>query len=364
MTRRPELRALTSVRGLAAWLVVLFHIRGSIIGLPPLAVSILSKGYLAVDFFFLLSGFVIWLSWGEKLRDGGLAAIPGFLHKRIARIWPLHAFILACTVALALLLLATGRHDSVEYPFHLLPLHVLLMQNWGFTETLAWNGPSWSISTEMAAYLLFPMLVMTIDLRRLHAITLGAMIVGLAMILNAVCAHAGNTTLNYDIVRFGLVRCLIEFGAGTSCCALWLRLRARPIAPALVLTAIAAAIAYLWASGLPEALAVPLLFASILLLLALTSQLRGNPLNTTVLHYFGEISYATYLSHLVLFVTFKLALVTNPTAIPTPLVALYLSIVLLASVVLYHFVERPAQAYINGLTLRIPGMRKARPLAR
>ena len=59
---RPELRALTSVRGVAAWMVVLYHIRLTIDGLPQAWVHVFAKGYLAVDFFFLLSGFVIWLS--------------------------------------------------------------------------------------------------------------------------------------------------------------------------------------------------------------------------------------------------------------------------------------------------------------
>jgi peptidoglycan/LPS O-acetylase OafA/YrhL len=83
-----ELRTLTSLRGIAAWFVVLYHIRLSIAGLAPGAVAFFAKGYLAVDFFFLLSGFVIWLSWGDRLRKERWRAVPGFLHKRLARIWP------------------------------------------------------------------------------------------------------------------------------------------------------------------------------------------------------------------------------------------------------------------------------------
>lgn len=94
MTARHELRALTGMRGIAAWLVVLYHIRLSVAGLPHSVVAVLAKGYLAVDFFFLLSGFVIWLSWGERLRRGGIGAVPGFLWRRLARIWPLHLFML------------------------------------------------------------------------------------------------------------------------------------------------------------------------------------------------------------------------------------------------------------------------------
>ncbi|MFN5779758.1 MAG: acyltransferase, partial [Novosphingobium sp.] len=59
--RTGHLDALTGIRGLAAWLVVLYHIRLSLTALLPGEVIVaLAKGYLAVDLFFMLSGFVIW----------------------------------------------------------------------------------------------------------------------------------------------------------------------------------------------------------------------------------------------------------------------------------------------------------------
>jgi len=74
-----ELRALTAARGVAAWLVVLYHIRLSIAGLPAPLVATLGKGYLAVDFFFLLSGFVIGYAyddrWG-KMTIGKFFKVP------------------------------------------------------------------------------------------------------------------------------------------------------------------------------------------------------------------------------------------------------------------------------------------------
>ncbi|KQS01784.1 acyltransferase [Sphingomonas sp. Leaf357] len=358
MSGKPELRALTSVRGIAAWFVVLYHIRLSVAGLPAAWVAVFAKGYLAVDFFFLLSGFVIWLSWNEKLRAGGFSAVPGFLRKRIARIWPLHLFVLGGTVALALLLLATGRHDAAKYPFDLLPLHVLLLQNWGFTDRLAWNDPSWSISAELGAYLLFPWLTLAIDWRRVPSWAIVIALVALALILDAVFARSGQASLGYDIARFGLIRCLIEFAAGTAICALWLRFRDRPARPAALSAAVAVILALSWDTVLPEPLAVPLLFGALLLALALTSGMRRNPLDTLALHYLGEISYATYLGHFMLFVAFKLVLVDDAHAIHPLLIALYLALVLGSSIALYHLVERPAQRWINGLDLRI---RKPRP---
>jgi peptidoglycan/LPS O-acetylase OafA/YrhL len=347
VSARAELRALTSVRGIAAWFVVLYHIRLSIAGLPAAGVGFFAKGYLAVDFFFLLSGFVIWLRWGATLHDRGLRAVPGFLRKRIARIWPLHLFMLACAVVLALLLAATGRAEPDNYPFGQLPLHILLLHNWGFTDQLTWNDPSWSISAEWGAYLLFPLFAMAIDWRQVPSWGLGMAIVACCAVLHLAMARAGAPTLGTDIWRFGLLRCLTEFAAGTAVCALWQRWRAAPAMPAAFAALAAGCVATLWALGVPETLAVPLLFAAALLALALSSGLRGNPLENAALHYFGEISYATYLGHFLLWIVFKLVLVSDPRNVSAPLIALFLLLVLASSMALYHLIERPAQRLIN-----------------
>lgn len=347
-----DLRALTGMRGIAAWFVVLYHIRLSIAGLPPGWVAVFAKGYLAVDFFFLLSGFVIWLSWGERLRSGGVRAVPGFLWRRVARIWPLHLVMLAAAVLLALALAATGRRDPADYPFAELPLHIFLIQNWSFTDHLAWNDPSWSISAEFAAYLLFPAITLSLDWRRVPGIVILAVLAALFVLLDA--AMAGSPSLGTDIWRFGLVRCLIEFSAGTATCALWLRWQGRTIPAVLAIIAAAGLIGGCIRGAIAETLAVPPALAALLLALALTSSRRGNPLASAPLHFLGEISYATYLGHFLLFVVFKLALVDDPRAIPAPLILLYLALVLGSSIALYHGVELPAQSWLR----RLPGRLK------
>ncbi|TXC69975.1 acyltransferase [Sphingomonas ginsenosidivorax] len=385
-----ELRPLTSIRGLAAWFVVLYHIRLSIAGLSDWARAIFAKGYLAVDFFFLLSGFVIWLTWHERL--GGRGSTTVFLRKRIARIWPLHIVMLAAAVAVALLIKATGRAVPSDYPFAELPLHVVLVQNWGFTDRLAWNDPSWSISTELGAYLLFPLLVRSVDWRRLPTLALLTIAAAILLLLHLAMAAP---TLGTDIPRWGLLRCLTEFTTGTIVCALWLRWRGRR--STLPVAAAGVALLLTWAGGTPETLVIPAAFACLLLVLALTAaspapfvlseveaqrtistspigtgalRLRsgrtgvgrhGNPLEGRALHYLGEISYATYLSHFVLWTMFKLAFVNDANAVPPLLIALYLALVMASSVALYHLVERPAQRWINGrATGRSPAKAGAR----
>jgi peptidoglycan/LPS O-acetylase OafA/YrhL len=346
------------VRGIAAWFVVFFHIRKSIADLPDAAMSVLAKGYLAVDFFFLLSGFVIWMVWGERVRLGGLASVPGFLQRRVARVWPLHLFMLAFAVALAAVLELTGRGND-HFPWHELPLHVLLLQNWGFTEHLTWNDPAWSISCELGAYLLFPLLALAIDWRRVPSWAVLASIAALLALLHSIFASRGATALGQEIPSLGLIRCILEFACGTGVAALWLRWRDAWRTPALASSGLAVALAVAWAMGLPETIAAPALFAALLLALALTSARAGNPLEAGWIHYLGEISYATYLSHYLLWFAFKLAFVEDAHAVGWPLVAAFLALVLMASIALYHLVERPAQRLVNGL--RLPSARAPVP---
>lgn len=355
LTSDGDLRPLTAVRGIAAWMVVLYHIRLSIAGLPPAGVAALSKGYLAVDFFFLLSGFVIWLRYADRLRGRGLVGIGDFLRRRIARVWPLHVAILGYAVAVALLLAATGRHDPQAFPFAQLPLHLLLIQNWGFADDLTWNVPAWSISCEAAAYLLFPALIAVVDWRRMLTAVILLSLAGLFGLLHLAMSWGGAGRLGDMIPVFGVLRCLIEFTAGTACCALWMRWRPRGRIMLVRALAIGTGLSIAALAGLlPETLAIPAGFSALLIAVALSAGLPRNPLDHPLLQYLGEISYATYLSHFMLFFSFKLAFVADAHAVPIGQVIAYLVLVLIVSIALYHLVERPAQRAINRPRRRRP----------
>jgi len=345
---RADLPALTGIRGIAAWLVVLYHCRlAAGDQLPDLVQAVLAKGYLAVDLFFILSGFVLWLNYAERLRSAGPAAVPQFLARRLARIWPLHAAILAGAILLAGTLAISGRPDE-RFPWHELPLHLLLMQNWGFTERLSWNDPAWSISCEWAAYLLFPLLALSVDWRRLSTASLILLIAGLSLALHFIMVWGGATIMDNHITRLGLFRALFEFAIGTILCALWMRWGGRPVLPLAVSAGLGLVLATTAFVGLvPETLAVPPVFACLLTVLALTASRPANPLGWRPIHYLGEISYATYLLHFLLFLAFKLLFVSQPGEIPLGLLAAYLLLTLLGSVLLHHLLERPAQRMLN-----------------
>ncbi len=349
---RNELRALTGARGIAAWFVVLYHIRGAISGVPATGLAILAKGYLAVDFFFLLSGFVIWLTWHDRLRERGAVL---FLRKRIARIWPLHLVMLGFGVVLALLLLATGRADPVAFPFWELPVHLLLLQEWGLTDRLSWNVPAWSISAEAAAYLLFPLVLALIDWRRWSTPLLVAVVAALLGGLHLAMRNAAS--LGTDIPSFGTLRCLVEFGVGSIVAALWFR---RPGASPWPWLVSSGALLSLWIVGAKETLIVPAGLAALLMSFALSAERAGNPLEGRTVNWLGRISYATYLGHFLLWRAFKLAFVNDVTTIPPSNIIAFLLLVLASSALLYHLVERPAQRLLARDCSRSPAGQRER----
>ena len=355
-----QLDALTGIRGLAAWLVVFFHIRVTMAGyLPGGVLAVADHFNLAVDLFFILSGFVLWYNYATRLRQGTAQAIADFWWRRVARIWPLHALVLTAFVGFAMAVWLTGR-DTGDYPFTQLPLHYLLMQNWGFTPRLTWNDPAWSISAEMGAYILFPLAVRLLRWDHMPSLVLVGAVIVLLGSLGMAALLTGQESLGADVPLLGLRRCLVEFTSGNILCVLWQRWRASTVAaPLSGLAALALLAAGAW-TGANDALWAPSMLFTALLALACDKGAVARLLASRPLVWLGEISYSTYLAHFLLFVLFKLAFVGPDLALDWPRLTLYALLVMGASVVLYYGVERPAQAWLNA---RRPAWLTRRPAA-
>jgi peptidoglycan/LPS O-acetylase OafA/YrhL len=333
-----ELLALTSIRGIAAWWVVLFHLRLLLAAwLPDAAIRLLGQGNLAVDLFFILSGFVIALNYGDHLA-GDWRATGDFLFRRFARIYPLHLLILAGFAAYAGAAILFGSatwHD--QNPGYFLA-SLFLVQNWGFFGALEWNVPAWSISTEAMAYLLFPILLRLFAAARRPTWRLAAAVLLLGLAIPAFFAATG-TSFPDDVPQTGLFRCLVQFGMGMLLYELYRRLRGSNLGWPLIGTAAALGLAYAVA-GVPV---VSLAWAALVLGLALG---RDGLLGAPVLVWLGRISYATYLCHYLALTIFKYLFVAEGRPVPPALLALYLVAVLAASALLYHGLERPAQRWL------------------
>ena len=225
-----ELLALTSIRGIAAWWVVLFHLRLLLVPwLPRAAIGLLDQGNLAVDLFFVLSGFVIALNYGERLA-ADWRATGDFLFRRFARIYPLHLLILLGFAAYfgAAILFGSATIERQDPGYFLASL--LLVQNWGVLHALKWNVPAWSISTETCAYLLFPILLRFAAPARLPSWLLAALVLLLGLSVPLFFAATGYDFPN-AVPETGLFRCLVQFAIGVLLFELYRRLRGRRLAP-------------------------------------------------------------------------------------------------------------------------------------
>ncbi len=159
-SRVKAIHSLTSLRGILALWVLLYHFWDIVIQFFPIAInlkSFMESGPLAVAGFFILSGYVLSYNYARRFINSSNADYFDFLRARIARIYPVHLF----TLFLTLVLWVLARRSGVSIPNSSYSLstfieNLFLIQAWVPTFQFTWNYPAWSISSEWFAYLLFP----------------------------------------------------------------------------------------------------------------------------------------------------------------------------------------------------------------
>jgi peptidoglycan/LPS O-acetylase OafA/YrhL len=297
----PRYVVLDSLRGLCAMFVAIYHSR---INSHVWGSSFVEDSYLFVDFFFVLSGFVIAANYQHRLRDG--ADIVAFMKLRWWRLYPLHLALLLAFVALEVAEAlvfdgaiggargnAFGPSRSVES----IPTNLLLIHSLGVHDSLTWNYPSWSISTEFYTYLLFAIVVVLTSARVVPV----ALTVALCAPVALGVLHSGAIGASWD---YGLLRCVYGFACGV---VVWNLDRRYPVsraiaprfATALELACAAGAFAYVAAAeSLRATLAAPLVFAVCIRVFAaergrVSAQLARRPILLL-----GAWSYAIYMVHL------------------------------------------------------------------
>jgi len=154
---KAKLPALTGVRALAALMVLALHAGQNF----PQFLSnnvFVQHGYLGVDLFFILSGFIIAHVYLYELVPVRGKALRVFLWHRFVRLFPAHATVLLVLVMLVIASRSAGieLNQPQNWSYYDLPWHFLMVHAWGTTDIAGWNTPSWSISAEWFAYLLFP----------------------------------------------------------------------------------------------------------------------------------------------------------------------------------------------------------------
>ncbi len=210
--------ALTGIRAFAALLVLVVHTNQKFPSYVSAHVDFLHRGYLGVDLFFILSGYIIAHVYLQAIAKPNARNIRIFLWHRFIRLFPAHAAVLIGLIALVLVGRAVGvpfRADE-GWSFSELPWHILMLHAWGTVDTMGWNSPSWSISAELFAYLLFPALALCL-IRAPRPVALVLALVALAGFV-IVFEFAGWRVKTAWLGPPALIRVCAEFLCGACLC--------------------------------------------------------------------------------------------------------------------------------------------------
>lgn len=301
-------------------------------------VPVLNQGWLFVDLFFVLSGYVIAAVHAES--DATPAAARRFLIRRFFRLYPLHI----ATLGAALLL--DWQDGTAGLPGYglMVGMNLTMTQAWGIAPVSVLNVPSWSISTEWAAYLLFAWICLVTPSLRRRVQLIGA--IGLASLVCLVVWR--NASLDGDLL-FRLPRCLVSFALGS---ATWAWCRGRPAigsraAAALQCLIAVAMFVVVGAAGREPhvTLLMPVLSAAMIVAMVRDPGSAARKLlELPVPQWLGRCSYSIYLLHMPLFKALALATPggwpTNPTSANLWIIAA-LSVLFAAAALSYAYIERP-----------------------
>jgi len=354
------LPALTSLRFLAAAYVLAFHFGGYELSRAAMPGAVF-LGYSGVTFFFLLSGFILAYNY-QRVDLSERPALVRFLRARVARVYPV--YLLALAVGLPWFVAWTLK----EAP----PLQTLMASSvvlaplglhaWVPGAACALDCPSWSVSTELFFYAVFPLLLPLV-LRRPGATALAtlaawATAVTLSILawnryapgLSLIAPTTDAAMLLSQAIKYNPLLRLPEFVAGLLLFALWRRVRP-PVWGLLTGAGVAAAALVASVGTIPEVLThnglTALVWAPVILAGA---AIRSGPLTAGWFVFLGRISFALYLLHVpayALVSSLDRALLAGRLAgIPWLVVTLAALLSLAAAAAVHLWVEEPARRRI------------------
>lgn len=293
MAKKQKLLALESLRGFAALAVALYHFSyGSLLSDN----AFIRHSYLMVDFFFVLSGYVIALNYAGRLSTA--ADIARFQRRRFWRLYPLHLFTLLIFLGIECLKYLFEQRTGIvsnspafevsgatAFLANLFLLQGVVMSQPSF------NIPSWSISVEFWTYLIFALSIGFLRFRmRICLLVAGAAMIGLFAL------EGGR--LETDPI-FAIVRCVYSFFLGAFAASLPFKPSANWAAP-LAACSLALVVVVIWGLGGTQAeILLPLLFAVAVVAVAGLGEDTGlrRFLEWPFFVWLGTISYSVYLTH-------------------------------------------------------------------
>jgi len=337
------LNRLTGIRAIAALFVVLLHYSDSVSKLFPIFGAfrfVYIAGGMGVDLFFILSGFILSHNYLHQFHRVSLHDYRRFLEARLARVYPVHfATLLFLSVIVVIAALAGKPMNGTHYGISRWLENLMLLQSWpGFGDSLSWNYPACSVSSEWFAYLLFPLLAPFIIRARKPAIWAAA---SLALFAVPACAgwiREGNPS-NWAILRVSA-----EFLYGAFLYRLYdsrVRCPLTPLSAGFATISLTLALSFY---GWHLTWAVPVYG---ILLWSLAERADG-PLGGPIAVYLGQVSYSLYMTHGVLQIVLNRIwpadrFVHSSSLIRLAVIVVYGVSISLAALVVYHWVETPGR---------------------
>ena len=272
--------------------------------------QIINHGYMAVDFFFLLSGFVIAYAYDDRW---GRMSVLEFAKRRLIRLHPMVIF--GSVFGAALFYFAEGNYFP---PIRTTPVGAMLvvmlvgctlipippaLDIRGWAEMHPLNGPAWSLFFEYIGNALYATILRRISIRVLALLTF---VSALFLAHLAICGKNGDVIGGWSItpeqLHIGFARLLFPFLAGVLLMRLGKHIRMRgSFLPCSLLLIVALALprfggaGKLWINGLYEALCILLLFPLIVAMGAGEQLATGRSLR--IARFFGDLSFPLYITH-------------------------------------------------------------------
>jgi len=296
-------QSLEAFRGIAALSVVVHHL--GIVNGHQLAFF---KGAgIVVDFFFLLSGFVMAHAYNGRIVRG--LGFWTYLRARLARLYPLHLFLLLFWVPYILVKIWVyqkiniGMDPAEANNVASFVANLLLLHSMGIFDLLSWNYPSWSISVEFWTYIVF-FFAVRYAYKMLSQVMFGISLICAFALAYLAQSEPGTHGILYTY-DYGFLRCLMSFGGGVVLNALHNRVEI--VAP-------------LWLQSLIEVVLICACFVAIVLSVqgpiwqfaaigifgvtifwfADSAGLMSSVLKTSPMRFLGVVSYSVYMTHAII----------------------------------------------------------------
>lgn len=355
LRQKDDIKPLTSFRFIAAAGVVFAHYGYNY-----------NTGGLGVEFFFVLSGFILAINYKLKFERLDFSNLRAYYISRVARIYPVHIFTFMLSIPLVIF-------SSESYTIIETALNILLLQAWvpSGISVFSYNGVSWTLSCEIFFYLLFPVLCFLFSrfvdssFTSNIALLMSAYLISIAMAL-AVGSSISQFSIQWWMALISPISRAFDFIVGTAAGFLYIRVRdylnITKAKGTLIEIAsfMALFIFYLWHHNYATAyiwnnsIYFNLFIAALIFSFSFQSGVLSEILSVKWLTYLGEVSFSMYMVHQLMIrycERYVGSIVYHANDIKGASIQIgFFILIVMASILTYEIVEKPFRRKIRSYT--------------